>query len=107
VRHLFNIYFLGSNQIKSKCPANLKWRGLVFERKRAGRSRQRSIMARPLKRCKFIDDAAELSGEDQGESGDEDNCPEENEDDRKFVDDSSLPSEEDRKVSKVNKRREY
>jgi hypothetical protein len=60
-------------------------------------------MSRPLKRCKFIDDAAELSGSGSGDedaAGDE--IPdEENDDDRNFIDDSSPQPEEERAVSKV------
>ena len=59
-------------------------------------------MSRPLKRCKFIDDSAELSGEDAGgEDSGQENDEEENEEDRKFIDDSSQKSEEEAKLSKV------
>jgi hypothetical protein len=60
-------------------------------------------MERPIKRCRFIDDAAELSG--AGSAGDdndgEGNPEEENEEDRKFIDDSLHESEMERAAPKV------
>ncbi len=59
-------------------------------------------MSRPQKRCKFIDDSAELSGEDAGgEDSGQENDEEENEEDRNFIDDSSQKSEEEAKLSKA------
>ena len=59
-------------------------------------------MSRPQKRCKFIDDSAELSGEDAGgEDSGQEIDEEENEEDRNFIDDSSQKSEEEAKLSKV------
>jgi hypothetical protein len=65
-------------------------------------------MSQPTKRCKFIDDSAELSGEDAGgEDSGQENDEEENEEDRKFIDDTSQESEEESKVSKVKKSEHY
>jgi len=59
-------------------------------------------MERPIKRCRFIDDAAELSGAGSGDDNDgEGNPEEENEEDRKFLDDSLHESEEERAAPKV------
>ena len=60
-------------------------------------------MPRPQKRCKFIDDSAELSGDDIGEkeNEDENNIDEPTKEDLDFVDDSSQKSDDDSKISKA------
>ena len=61
-------------------------------------------MPRPQKRCKFIDDSAELSGEDvcDNENEEENNFDEPTKEDLDFVDEASQQSDEDSKISKAN-----